>query len=117
MNISEFRKNIINKGRCTKHGISGNVNIKVHGFGVGGCFTILFNWLALFGDDVDNIYVEVSDEWKQTLGVNKNIFDLILDQKKLHNANEITIFGHHLINFNDEILNDIRSIINKKIKR
>ena len=116
MDISEFKQSIIDKGRCTKNGVSGNVNIKVHGFGIGGCFTVLFNWLTLFGEDVENVYVDVTDEWKKTLGFNKNIFDLVLEQNKIDGANEITIFGHHLHNFNDEVLNYIRGTINKKIK-
>jgi hypothetical protein len=116
MVIDDFKRHIITKGRCTKQGVSGNVNIKVNGFGIGGSFTVLFNWLLLFGEGVDNIYVEISDEWKKTTGINKNIFDLILEQEKIEGANEITIYGHHLHNFNNEVLNYLRTIIKNKIK-
>jgi hypothetical protein len=116
MTIDDFKKHIIDKGRCTKKGVTGDVNIKVNGFGIGGSFTILFNWLILFGENVNNVYVEISDEWKKNTGINYNIFDLILEQKKIEGANEITIHGHYLHNFNNDILNYARNIINNKIK-
>jgi hypothetical protein len=116
MDIQTFKDNIIKNGKCTKNGVNGDVNIKISGLGIGGSFAILINWLTLFGDDVDNVYVDLTDTWKTNTGVSKNMFDLILDQKKIEGATEIQIYGHCLHNFNDNILNNIRSIINKKIK-
>jgi hypothetical protein len=116
MSIEVFKKNILEKGKCSKKGVIGDVNIKINGLGIGGSLTILFNWLCLFGDKVGNIYVDLSDGWKESTGINKNIFDLILDQRKIEGAPEIQISGHYLHNFNDDILGDIRNIINDKIK-
>jgi hypothetical protein len=116
MSIEVFKKNILEKGKCSKKGVVGDVNIKINGLGIGGSLTILFNWLCLFGDKVENIYVDLSDGWKESTGINKNIFDLILDQRKIEGAPEIQISGHYLHNFNDDVLGDIRNIINDKIK-
>lgn len=116
MDINEFRTDILRKGKCSKNGVIGDVNIKINGLGIGGSLTILFNWLCLFGDKVNNVYVDLSDGWKESTGINKNIFDLILEQNKVDGATEIEIYGHHLHNFNDVVLNDIRGIINEKIK-
>jgi hypothetical protein len=116
MSIEVFKKNILEKGKCSKKGAIGDVNIKINGLGIGGSLTILFNWLCLFGDKVGNIYVDLSDDWKESTGINKNIFDLILDQRKIEGAPEIQISGHYLHNFNDDILGDIRKVIHDKIK-
>jgi hypothetical protein len=116
MTIDVFKQNILEKGKCTKKGIIGDVNIKINGLGLGGSLTILFNWLCLFGDKVGNIYVDLSDSWKESTGIDKNIFDLILDQNKIEGAPEIQVGGHYLHNFNDDILSNIRNIINEKIK-
>lgn len=116
MGISDFKYNIIKKGSCGKNKTTGNVNIKINGLGVGGSFTILFNWLTLFGDDIEELYVEPSEEWKKTTGVDINIFDLILEQKIATNSNQISTYGHYLHNFSDNVLTEIRKIIHSKIK-
>lgn len=116
MDIINFKNNIVNNGRCTKISKTGDVTIKVNGLGIGGSFTILFNWLTLFGDDINNLYVDLTDDWKKMMDIDYNVFDLIINQKKIDEGDEIRIFGHLLHNFNDNVLTDIRKIIHGKIK-
>jgi hypothetical protein len=116
MNIIDFKNKIINNGRCTKISKTGDVTLKVNGLGVGGSFTILFNWLILFGDNINNLYVDLADDWKKMMNIDYNMFDLIIEQKKINKDDGIGIFGHYLTNFNDNILTDIRKVIHDKIK-
>jgi hypothetical protein len=116
MDIIDFKNKIINNGRCTKISKTGDVILKVNGLGVGGSFTILFNWLILFGDNINNLYVDLTDDWKKMTNIDYNMFDLIIEQKKIDKDDGIGIFGHYLTNFNDNILTDIRKVIHDKIK-
>jgi hypothetical protein len=113
MNVDAYKSNIINIGRFGKTPLSKKSNMICNGIGIVGTLVFVINSLFLYGSNTDEIYVDMSDEWKNRVGVKYNPYDYILNQKKDKEYVNVSVWGHHLDNLNDP---DLLSELRKQLK-
>lgn len=112
MNIEEYKKYMISVGNFNCEKLSPKSHLVCNGIGMIGTLTFVINSLYLYGDDVEEIYVDMCDWWKKTHGFKDNPYDHILKQTTNSEYIKSDVFGHHFDRLkNINILNDIRKTI------
>ena len=81
MEVEEYKKNILSVGRFDKYKLSPKSHMVCQGVGSVGTLSFVMNLLFLYGDDVKEVYVDMTDGWKKRHGYKINPYDYIFNQE------------------------------------